>query len=332
MQRKKTFAWLMSLCLLFSVLAMPAAAAKPETTGSSAKFGDVDQSAWYVPYIDYVVDHGLMAGMSSDTFEPNTTVTRAQLVQTLYALAGKPKIDASSDFSDLTAGWYKNAVNWADRNGVVAGYGESPDRTFRPDQEVTRQQTAVIFSAYARNIDGQEANQASDLSGYKDASDISDYAVSAMKWAVAVGLMDSRSSSEKVLVPKGVLTRAELAVMLYKYTKDIVPQQTEPAESKTPAEPSESAAQTVATESNAVYLVGGSGVTVNSGSYTTSDVCFSDSQDPNGEKHGRAQLYAEGPEVHVQSEPGKLLGDRGLVQCAGVRIQRSRDHRRPHHL
>ena len=79
---------LLSICLVITLLPIfspPASAAN-----ASAKFKDVDQKAWYVPYIDYVVEKSLMAGTSNTSFGPDSNVTRAQYVQVLYALAGKP--------------------------------------------------------------------------------------------------------------------------------------------------------------------------------------------------------------------------------------------------
>lgn len=66
--RRRWIGLLLSICFivtLLSAVSVPASAAN-----ASSKNKDVDQNAWYVPYIDYVVEHGLMAGNSATAFAP----------------------------------------------------------------------------------------------------------------------------------------------------------------------------------------------------------------------------------------------------------------------
>ncbi|MDY5972876.1 MAG: S-layer homology domain-containing protein, partial [Butyricicoccus sp.] len=56
---------------------------------------------------------------------------------------------------------------------------------------------------------------AGDLSAFTDASSISDYAVTAMQWAIETGLMTGNGSG--TLAPKAGATRAETAAMLMRF-------------------------------------------------------------------------------------------------------------------
>ena len=55
---------------------------------TSNVFYDVTQGAWYYDAVQYVTQSGLMTGGSDKQFAPNTILSRAQVVQILYALAG----------------------------------------------------------------------------------------------------------------------------------------------------------------------------------------------------------------------------------------------------
>lgn len=141
MKKRKYISVLVSICIIVALL--PAFAIPSRAANASAKYKDVDQSAWYVPYIDYVVEHGLMTGNSSTSFAPNGTVTRAQYIQTLYALAKKPSVKATTKFTDLKKGaYYIDAVSWAAENKVTGGMTPT---TFGPIIAITREQAATFF-------------------------------------------------------------------------------------------------------------------------------------------------------------------------------------------
>lgn len=172
-------------------------------------FSDVED-IWYVPYIQYAYDNELMDGTGEATFAPDSPLTRAMFVQILYAQEGKPEIKEATPFLDLTEDWYQNAVKWAYKNNVVSG---KIDTIFAPNENVTREQLAVILYAY----DGKPGIAEGELA-FPDAEDISDYAVEAITWAVQNGIMSGKDVNGTLyLEPKGRATRAEAATMLMQY-------------------------------------------------------------------------------------------------------------------
>ena len=72
----------------------------------------------------------MVAGMSDTTFEPNTPVTREQLVAFMQRFAQKngedtsvgdgSVLDAYTD-ADAVSDWAENAMIWALENGVISG-------------------------------------------------------------------------------------------------------------------------------------------------------------------------------------------------------------------
>ncbi|MBR7082300.1 MAG: S-layer homology domain-containing protein [Oscillospiraceae bacterium] len=196
---------------------VPAAPADDQQKGRpSEKFKDVDPNAWYIEYIDYVIENGLMNGVSEDLFAPNATTTRAMIVTILYRLEGSPDVSGTNPFKDVKSSqWYTNAIIWAAENDIVTGYG---DGKFGINDDITREQLAAIMYRYAK-YKGYDVTKAADLSGYTDASGISEWALDAMKWAVAEELITGRTAT--TLAPKGNATRAEAAAILTRFIENI---------------------------------------------------------------------------------------------------------------
>lgn len=184
----------------------------------SAPFKDVDTGKWYHVSIDYVLTHSIMNGVSGTSFAPNSNLTRSMLVQILFNLEGKPQ-SASASFSDVKVdAWYAKAVGWAAANKVVTGYA---DDTFRPNAAVTREQAAAILYRYAQSkgIDVSVGEDTNILS-YADALQASEYAISALQWAVGAGVLNGKSGN--LLAPTGTATRAEIAAIMQRWCEKIV--------------------------------------------------------------------------------------------------------------
>ena len=178
-------------------------------------FGDIASSAWYAEAVRYVYENGMMNGTSASTFSPNATTNRAMIVTILYRLENEPAASASG-FTDVAVGsYYADAVAWAAANGVINGVSET---SFAPNAPVTREQLAAILYRYAQ-LKGYDVTASGSLNGYADASQTSSYAVAAMQWANAEGLISGISST--VLDPQGSATRAQVATILMRFCENI---------------------------------------------------------------------------------------------------------------
>lgn len=183
----------------------------------SEKFTDVDQDKWYHEGVDYAIKNGLMEGVGGNLFAPDATTTRAQLVTILYRLEGKPAVTKDIPFADVPAGqWYSNAINWAAANGIVDGYGNGK---FGSDDTITREQMAAILYRYA-SYKGYSVSDLANLTGYTDAASVSEWASTAMRWAVAEGLIEGTSAT--TLSPSGDSTRAQVATILMRFCEGVV--------------------------------------------------------------------------------------------------------------
>ena len=151
-----------------------------------------------------------MKGMAEGIFAPENALTRAQFVTILYRLEGEPNIEGlENPFGDVKADlWYTNAVVWAASKGIVIG---KTDTIFDPDAAITIEQTAAILYRYSEAKPLEEDL----LKTYTDASSVSVYAIDAMNWAVASGLINGMTKT--TLAPKGTATRAQIATILMRY-------------------------------------------------------------------------------------------------------------------
>ena len=182
---------------------------------ASDVFTDVKANDWFVSYVEYTYAHRMMNGMSSNTFAPYTTLSRAMVAQILYAQAGSPSVSGESVFSDVQPGaWYYNAVQWASQKEIVHGVGNGK---FAPNNDVTREQMAVMLHA----AQGKPSTYSSDLNAYADANQVSGWAKDAMLWCVNKSIIGgSKSGGKTYLKPQGKATRAEAATMLTKYDQN----------------------------------------------------------------------------------------------------------------
>ena len=180
-------------------------------------FQDVAESDWFYAAVQYVYEQGIMSGVEEGRFEPGTTLTRAMLAQTLYAMEGKPQVSGGEDFSDVEEGdWYAAAVAWAAENGLVSGVGG--DR-FAPNDALTREQMALILYRYAQHKSYDVQVDGEPLEGFQDVEKISDWAVEAMAWAVNAKLLSG--TGDNLLTPAGTATRAQVAQVLANFCQTV---------------------------------------------------------------------------------------------------------------
>ena len=185
----------------------------PETEEFSpdeyAGYIDVAESDWYYDAIKFVSQNELMNGISASEFSPNLEMSRAMLVTVIHRLEGEPSVLGERTFADVASGqWYTDAIIWAAENEIVKGYGNN---LFGRNDSITREQIAVILMRYTIWKD-LESGERADISGFNDYANISEWALDAVQWANAEGLMTGRA--EETLAPKGNATRAETAVLL----------------------------------------------------------------------------------------------------------------------
>ena len=164
-----------------------------EEKPSASNYVDVASSAWYADAVKYVADKGLMSGTGDKKFSPNGSTTRGMLMTVLARCAGKDTAGSTP--------WYQAGMDWAKENGVSDGT--------KPTENITREQLVTMLYRSA----GSPAASGS-LDNFSDSASVSGYAVNAMKWAVANGIVNGSNGK---LNPKNNATRAEVAAILMRF-------------------------------------------------------------------------------------------------------------------
>lgn len=184
-------------------------------------FSDVQETDWFYDDVGYASGKGFMQGTSDTLFAPDNPTTRGMLVTILWRLDGEP-VESNNVFADVTSDtYYYDAVAWASKCGIVNGYS---DTIFSPNDNITREQLASILYRYAK-YKRYDISKTSELSEYTDKNKISDYAVSAMQWANANGIITG--TSDNTLSPQGNALRCQIAAILKRFCEKIIPSNTD---------------------------------------------------------------------------------------------------------
>ncbi len=188
-------------CLMMVGIIQPAMAA--DSTG----FTDVDPDAWYADAVAWCRENEIMSGTSDTEFSPDAPMSRSMLATVLWRIEGRPVVNYYMDFSDVEEeNWYTEAVRWAASERIIDGYGGG---VFGTNDPVTREQLATILWRYADSPTAEPGD------AFADEADVSSFAVTAVRWAKANNIISGVGGNH--FDPKGGATRAQVAVILYRY-------------------------------------------------------------------------------------------------------------------
>lgn len=153
---------------------------------------------------DEVVDN--IVSEADNTETADKPATRLDVAEALFSLAGETEADGTSSFSDTDA----PSVSWLYENGIGAGF---EDGTFRPDENVTREQLAIFIYNYMK----YQGKDVSNIEGmgiyeYTDYNAISEWALTAVRYCRNAGLIPTGPGM--AYGPQETVAKAELAGLL----------------------------------------------------------------------------------------------------------------------
>lgn len=128
--------------------------ARTQYDKTTSSFSDIKDGAWCCRAVSTLTNMGIIKGYTDGTFQPNKSITRAELATIIARFA---KLDVNTKtFSDITGHWAQKSIELAAGNGWINGY---EDGTFRPNNNITRAET---FAMINRVLDRQ-TESVSDL-------------------------------------------------------------------------------------------------------------------------------------------------------------------------
>ncbi|MDL2273952.1 S-layer homology domain-containing protein [Oscillospiraceae bacterium OttesenSCG-928-G22] len=117
---------------------------------SDVNFADVEEGAWYSPYVEWARQTGIVSGYGNGMFGTDDSITREQLcvmiMNFLKSVGIEPEeSDTAVTFADADdiSPWAAEAVAFCQRLGIVSGMRND---MFAPKGIATRAQVAVIFT------------------------------------------------------------------------------------------------------------------------------------------------------------------------------------------
>ena len=127
-------------------------AGSPEVSGYST-FGDVPTTAYYARAIAWAQDHGIVTGVSAESYKPDSPVTREQLVAILSRYAQYKGYETSVSYDYLStygdassaSAYAREALNWAVARGVIDGQSGG---VLAPTATASRAEVAQVLMNY----------------------------------------------------------------------------------------------------------------------------------------------------------------------------------------
>ena len=163
--------------------------------------------------IEALASRGIINGKTENSFEPNSTMTRAEFATIITRGLGLP-VKNTLVFADVKeTDWYYTYVNTAYSYGIIKGVSETE---FNPNGTITREEVAVMVARAAKlcgvNTDIQSFEARNILSEFLDYVKASNWAQPSLAFCYKEGIL---SNDVMDIKPKEFVTRAEIADMLY---------------------------------------------------------------------------------------------------------------------
>jgi len=130
--------------------------AKPESVESTHNFKDVVKGQWYSDAVAWAAAKGIVNGITSTEFAPDSDISREQMALIIYRFAkmqgydvtNKAEISSFADTGDVSD-WALDAISWANKAELVNGTSET---TLSPKATATRAQVAKVLMRFCENV------------------------------------------------------------------------------------------------------------------------------------------------------------------------------------
>ncbi|CEN76362.1 putative S-layer protein [[Clostridium] sordellii] len=175
------------------------------------KVKDID-GHWANKQISKFIENSYANGYEDNTFKPDNQITRAEFVKLVNKYFGFNDKGVSK-FKDINQkDWYYNDVCIAIKAGYINGY---EDKTFRPDNPITREEASKIIVS----IKKQQDNTYDKLDTFPDKNLVSNWAKPYIEGAIENGYL--KGDTLKNLRPTSRITRAESVTLLSRIENNV---------------------------------------------------------------------------------------------------------------
>ena len=159
---------------------------------------------WAEKEITQWIEKGIVSGYPDGSFKPNKPIKRAEFITMVNASFGFDELE-EINFDDVNSSdWFALEISKAVKAGYINGY---ENNTVRPNNNISRQEVAVILSSILNEDKGEI-----DLDVFNDSGKIADWSLDAVKLSIEKGLM--KGYPDSTFKPNADITRAEAVVTL----------------------------------------------------------------------------------------------------------------------
>lgn len=164
---------------------------------AASVFPDMDEDAPYAEAVEYLNGIGIMQGDENGNFNPDKTVTRAEMAAIICRMLGETEnLTTSNIFTDVPVShWANGYIAKAESLGIIGGYGNG---RFGPSDSITYEQAVKMMVC----VFGSE-QEANEVGGYPDG-----YIAIAEENFLLNGVSSQKGDK---------MSRADVAIILYNY-------------------------------------------------------------------------------------------------------------------
>lgn len=141
---------------------------QPSVNGDA--FSDVQNGDWFFKAVNWAASQGVVNGVGGGRFDPNSSITREQMVVMLcnYANYKDYETDRLVDLSEYTdtasiSDYAYAPLQWAVGEGIISGVTET---TIQPKGTATRAQVAQVLMTFCQNKEALDAFLAKDVDDF----------------------------------------------------------------------------------------------------------------------------------------------------------------------
>ncbi|MFC3802353.1 S-layer homology domain-containing protein [Cohnella sp. GCM10012308] len=165
---------------------------------------------WANDYVQKLAAKHIVTGMTDTTYAPSLSVTRADFATMIVRALGYGEPQGTSAFTDVASGaYYAGYVSKAAELGLIQGDGAR----FRPQDKISREEAVVILVRAYENASKTTVTPSAGAQPFADLDQAASWSAASIGKGQVLGLVSGKSGN--LFDPKGRLTRAEIAKMVY---------------------------------------------------------------------------------------------------------------------